>query len=846
MSMRNRQERRRLRRLRRLRRSERQRAARLGATELVVLEPLERRLLFSAAVITGVSPSENSHAAPVSTDITATYDQNIDTGGSVTDTTFVVHAMQTGQILSPPHGNAISVVTDTITFNPDNDFKPGEMIQVIATDGIQNTLAEASVKRVWEFRAAATGGTANFIDTGQTLGDHLSYGVAVGDLDGDGDLDAYVVNYNTGGNRVWLNDGSGNFTDNGQDLGNHDSMGVALGDVDGDGDLDAFVTNGGTQGNRVWLNDGSGNFTDSGQALGSQFSLDVALGDLDGDGDLDAYVTNGNQANRVWLNDGSGNFTNSGQALGNHVSRGVGLGDLDGDGDLDAFVANGGFAHQGQRVWINDGSGHFTDSGQDLGNHHSFGVALGDVDGDGDLDAFVVNGGFPDANNRVWLNDGSGNFTDSGQALGDHNSLGVELGDLDGDGDLDAFDVNLFQGNRVWLNDGSGNFTDSGQDLGNHHSFGVALGDVDGDGDLDAFVANQNQGDRVWLNQPPQVTEVLVRGSAWTQPFLDELDSLGLGDDGYSIPIGSVDQLDPVPWPSIDQILIRFNEPVTVDQTDLVLTGVNVATYTLSSLTTGTGANGEFEAVWTLPTPILTDKLRITLDGTSGVAVVNTNGKVLDGEWTDTVSTYHSGDDLFGGDFAFRFNVLHADSNGDGFVTLNPDVQNLLNGLGTANLAIWMATATSTPSTLIGVAGYSPLVDYNGDGLITLNPDAQTLLNNLGTTLPVGDPSAPAPVTAGSSGPSAVVQSAPVAVATDTTTSSEIVQAIAVPTRGHAPPRHLDTVILSHKRTAPDVKPVDVIGAFRAGRVNARGVVDLAESNSEDSIDLLENAGSIF
>ncbi len=62
----------------------------------------------------------------------------------MTDTTFVVHAMQTGQIVNPPHGNAISVVTDTITFNPDNDFKPGETVHVIATDGIENTLAEAS------------------------------------------------------------------------------------------------------------------------------------------------------------------------------------------------------------------------------------------------------------------------------------------------------------------------------------------------------------------------------------------------------------------------------------------------------------------------------------------------------------------------------------------------------------------------------------------------------------------------------------------------------------------------------------------------------------------------------
>ena len=66
--------------------------------------------------------------------------------------------------------------------------------------------------------------------------------------------------------------------------------------------------------------------------------------------------------------------------------------------------------------------------------------------------------------------------------------MAVALGDVDGDGDLDAFVANSNQANRVWLNDGSGTFTDSGQSLGDSSSWAVALGDLDGDGDLDAFV----------------------------------------------------------------------------------------------------------------------------------------------------------------------------------------------------------------------------------------------------------------------------------------------------------------------------------------------------------------------
>ncbi|NQU19676.1 MAG: VCBS repeat-containing protein [Candidatus Nealsonbacteria bacterium] len=256
---------------------------------------------------------------------------------------------------------------------------------------------------------------------------------------------------NNQANRVWLNDGQGTFSDSGQRLGNYFSLEVSLGDLDSDGDLDAFVAN--YYGNRVWVNDGQGTFSDSGQSLGSSKNGDVSLGDLDGDGDLDALVAKFDyEANQVLLNDGAGTFSDSGQTLGSSSSWDVSLGDLDGDGDLDAFVAN--VSAQANRVWLNDGQGTFSDSGQSLGNSNSsMGVSLGDLDGDGDLDAFVVEVTLAGASapNRVWLNDGQGTFSDSGQSLGNSYSYNVSLGDLDGDGDLDAF-VADDGSNRVWIN----------------------------------------------------------------------------------------------------------------------------------------------------------------------------------------------------------------------------------------------------------------------------------------------------------------------------------------------------------------------------------------------------------
>ena len=446
-----------------------------------------------------LSPLSNSHTAPIGVPVSITYDEAINPA-TVSADTFSIYGGQTGLL-----SGAYVVVGGMIQFSHESAFQPGELVEAVATTGTLGLSGEGPLEpTVWHFWAAVTPSSGFLHNTMQLLGNTNSLDVALGDFNGDGDLDAFVAN--AGQDYIWVNNGSGIFTDSGQRLGSPSktSVDVEVGDLDRDGDLDAFVVIAGVGSyGKVWLNNGSGVFTDSGQNPGVLEGSGVALGDLDGDGDLDIFYVSRSSC-RVYLNNGSAQFTDSGQALGVLAGTDVALGDLDNDGDLDAIVSNNnGYVGSAQQVFRNDGQGVFASTGQLVGVMHANDVALGDLDLDGDLDALLAIAnpvGVSEAPDEVWLNDGTGFFVDSGQRIGTASTNQVALGDLDGDGDLDAYFANLMVTTELWLNDGSGVLYRSRQYLGVASSPGIGLGDLDGDGDMDVFLTHFGEPDTVWRN----------------------------------------------------------------------------------------------------------------------------------------------------------------------------------------------------------------------------------------------------------------------------------------------------------------------------------------------------------
>ncbi len=362
------------------------------------------------------------------------------------------------------------------------------------------------------------------------------------DLDLDGDLDLLVHNMRKpgkfeawAGGTLWINQGSLQGGQVGQFFYRRNEIeggwASTTADLDGDKDPDVLVYNG--SGLILGLNQGgeqkgqAGVFTRTASVARPNMGVEeygvLVVGDIDADGRVDAlllgrgysYVPEGQpypgNVSWIWLNKASpdghfGNDTDIIAALDGLTVAAAAMGDLDGDGDLDLFAVtsqseaksmNGSTVH----LLLNNGTGSFSDSGQRFLAEDSSSVALGDLDSDGDQDALLGYGGGA----LVLINQGGAQAGQAGRLIAsDHDLAGntsrsVHLTDLDGDGDLDALVAGKRRG-TLWWNDGQGRFTRAAQTIPCSEQQDLTIGDFNGDGRQDIFVARYDKQSIVWFN----------------------------------------------------------------------------------------------------------------------------------------------------------------------------------------------------------------------------------------------------------------------------------------------------------------------------------------------------------
>jgi hypothetical protein len=485
-----------------------------------------------------VDPVARGFQAAVTAPITITFDRPVDRA-SVTNKSLWAYGRWSGPVR--PAMYTFSNSDKTVSFAPARNWPAGDRVTVVLSHDLAGADATKLRSQGYSYQYTTAAKAANQMYTEvqrltsrtTTTTTTRTYGGSVADLNNDGYLDLMTINEDSADMRIFMNKGAAAtatsvynpFVAPPTKVGNRASPSETT-DFNGDGVVDIVVANLNDDTLSILFGNNNGTFTLSQTpAVGGQ-PRGVAVLDVDGDGDIDIVNTNADGDNMSLLkNDGTGKFPTTQSTDGGPgivffdsafgmgtASQEFGLmsGDMNEDGILDIVIGARGIMGNNRATVVNlgTGNGSFAFGSLQAPTTSGWQLVVGDMNGDGHEDVATADSDLATTLSlntvSVLLGDGKGKVNLQQTYSGGLNRpFAIDLGDIDGDKDLDLV-VSNYSGNwQVLLNDGTSKVT-AGQTWTPAQSASCALLiDIDNDQDLDLVVVDEEEDQVVVLRQSP-------------------------------------------------------------------------------------------------------------------------------------------------------------------------------------------------------------------------------------------------------------------------------------------------------------------------------------------------------